>query len=185
MQASKAQLRLKIEKSANTSEDIREYRVAYDNSICHWEVIISGPKDTIWEGRNFRLDFSFPNSYPDSPPKVKFLSPMFHPNVDSCGNVTLDILGCAWMKNLHVSHICESIKALLSKPSLNKAARLYFENRDVYNARVQECVESSISTASSSEGSQESIDGKKEEEECKIEPQEYPSKRRVAVKKTF
>ena len=31
----------------------------------------------------------FDNEYPNSPPKVRFITPMFHPNIDEDGTLSL------------------------------------------------------------------------------------------------
>lgn len=49
-------------------------------------------KDTVFEGTDYKLSLSFPTDYPFKPPKVKFETSCFHPNVDVYGNICLDIL---------------------------------------------------------------------------------------------
>ena len=39
-----------------------------------------GPEGTPFEGGVFVTELIFPTDYPLSPPKMKFLSEMFHPN---------------------------------------------------------------------------------------------------------
>ncbi|KAF5730843.1 Ubiquitin-conjugating enzyme19 isoform 1 [Tripterygium wilfordii] len=62
-----------------------------DNIFC-WKGTITGSKDTIFEGTEYRLSLSFPTDYPFKSPKVKFETGCFHPNVDVYGNICLDIL---------------------------------------------------------------------------------------------
>lgn len=62
-----------------------------DNIFC-WKGTIHGSKDTVFEGTEYKLSLSFPNEYPFKPPKVKFETSCFHPNVDVYGNICLDIL---------------------------------------------------------------------------------------------
>lgn len=62
-----------------------------DNIFC-WKGTIMGSKDTVFEGTEYKLSLSFPNDYPFKPPKVKFETGCFHPNVDVYGNICLDIL---------------------------------------------------------------------------------------------
>ena len=57
-----------------------------------WEAIIFGPDDTEWEGGVFRLNVEYTEDYPTKPPKVQFLSTMFHPNIYASGEICLDIL---------------------------------------------------------------------------------------------
>ena len=50
---------------------------AIDNSVA------SGPEGTSFDGGVFVTELIFPTDYPLSPPKMKFLSDMFHPNGQS------------------------------------------------------------------------------------------------------
>ena len=61
-------------------------------SITSWKGTISGSRDTVYEGTTYKLSLIFPNDYPFKPPKVKFETPCFHPNIDTFGNICLDIL---------------------------------------------------------------------------------------------
>lgn len=51
-----------------------------ENDFYSWEALIFGPDNTVWEGGMFKLDIKFPEDYPSKPPKIKFLSYVFHPN---------------------------------------------------------------------------------------------------------
>ncbi|MED6181452.1 Ubiquitin-conjugating enzyme E2 19, variant 2 [Stylosanthes scabra] len=63
-----------------------------EDNILLWKGTIQGSKDTVFEGTEYKLSLSFPNDYPFKPPKVKFLTTCFHPNLDLHGNICLDIL---------------------------------------------------------------------------------------------
>ena len=63
-----------------------------DNIFCWQGTITIGSKDTVFEGTEYKLSLSFPTDYPFKPPKVKFETGCFHPNVDIYGTICLDIL---------------------------------------------------------------------------------------------
>ena len=48
--------------------------------IAHSSAVF-GPDDTPWEGGVFSLRITFTENYPEKPPRVRFTSDMFHPNV--------------------------------------------------------------------------------------------------------
>jgi ubiquitin-protein ligase len=52
-----------------------------DNDLLHWKAWILGPPDSPFEGAYFQLSIDIPTSYPLNPPVVKFLTPVFHPNI--------------------------------------------------------------------------------------------------------
>ena len=86
--------------------------------------------------------------YPNKPPKVKFVSKIFHPNVYADGAICLDILQNQWSPIYDIAAILTSIQSLLNDPNPNspanaEAARLWQENRREYAKRVKEVVEQS------------------------------------------
>lgn len=65
---------------------------ASDENLFVWNATIFGPDDTPWEGGIFHLKITFSESYPGKPPRVRFTSELFHPNVFKDGNICLDII---------------------------------------------------------------------------------------------
>ncbi|VDK66203.1 unnamed protein product [Gongylonema pulchrum] len=53
--------------------------------IYKWEVVVLGPPDTPYEGGVFRATLDFPTDYPQRPPKMRFVSKIWHPNSASSG----------------------------------------------------------------------------------------------------
>jgi Ubiquitin-conjugating enzyme len=45
-----------------------------------WQVILTGPPDTLYDGGLFKAKLSFPPDYPFMPPTMRFVSDMWHPN---------------------------------------------------------------------------------------------------------
>ncbi|KAK6776319.1 hypothetical protein RDI58_027320 [Solanum bulbocastanum] len=89
-----------------------------DNIFC-WKGTITGSKDTVFEGTEYKLSLSFPADYPFKPPKVKFETGCFHPNVDVYGNICLDILQDKWSSAYDVRTILISIQSLLGEPNIS------------------------------------------------------------------
>nr|XP_010910426.1 ubiquitin-conjugating enzyme E2 7-like [Elaeis guineensis] len=61
-------------------------------NIFEWKVTIIGPAYTIYEGDVFDVVMTFPSNYPNSPPEVRFMSEMWHPNVYTDGRMCISIL---------------------------------------------------------------------------------------------
>ena len=53
-----------------------------ENDPTRWRVSLLGPKDTSYRGGLFYLSIQFPPDYPNKPPEVCFLTPIYHVNVN-------------------------------------------------------------------------------------------------------
>ncbi|KAG9773097.1 ubiquitin-conjugating enzyme E2-18 kDa, partial [Aureobasidium melanogenum] len=51
-----------------------------EDDLFVWEALIEGPEGTPYEGGIFPAELRFPKDYPLSPPKMKFLGEIWHPN---------------------------------------------------------------------------------------------------------
>ncbi|XP_070572003.1 ubiquitin-conjugating enzyme E2 G1-like [Ptychodera flava] len=63
-----------------------------DDDLYKWEVLVMGPPDTFYEGGLFKAHLIFPVEYPQKPPKMKFVTDIWHPNVEKNGDVCISIL---------------------------------------------------------------------------------------------
>lgn len=91
-----------------------------ENNLYEWEAIMVGPEDSPFAGGTFRLRISFPKDYPTSPPRVCFLTEMFHPNVFAeDGRVCIDILQNAekWKPEYGIETVLVAIQILLGEPN--------------------------------------------------------------------
>jgi len=83
----------------------------------YFHVMVAGPKDSPFEGGHFELELFLPEDYPMSAPKVRFITKIYHPNIDRLGRICLDILKDKWSPALQIRTVLLSIQALLSAPN--------------------------------------------------------------------
>ncbi|RDX69978.1 Ubiquitin-conjugating enzyme E2 36, partial [Mucuna pruriens] len=69
------------------------------------------------DGGVFKLELFLPEEYPMAAPKVRFLTKIYHPNIDKLGRICLDILKDKWSPALQIRTVLLSIQALLSAPN--------------------------------------------------------------------
>lgn len=109
-----------------------------EDDIFHWEGTIMGPTETVYEGGIFNLDIQFPKNYPFKPPKVRFTTKIYHPNINSGGFICLDIFKDNWSPALTISKVLLSICSLLTDPNPDDPlvvdiADEYVNEREKYN----------------------------------------------------
>ncbi|KII84104.1 hypothetical protein PLICRDRAFT_168176 [Plicaturopsis crispa FD-325 SS-3] len=110
-----------------------------DDNLYEWEILVIGPPDTMYEGGFFKARLTFPPEFPLLPPKMRFITPMWHPNIYPDGLVCVSILhapgddqygyedaGERWMPVHTVESILLSVISLLSsdKPNLDSPANI-------------------------------------------------------------
>nr|XP_036224974.1 ubiquitin-conjugating enzyme E2 N isoform X1 [Bactrocera oleae] len=88
-----------------------------ENNARYFHVIVTGPNDSPFEGGVFKLELFLPEDYPMSAPKVRFITKIYHPNIDRLGRICLDVLKDKWSPALQIRTILLSIQALLSAPN--------------------------------------------------------------------
>lgn len=88
-----------------------------EDNMRYFNVIILGPSSSPYEGGVFKLELFLPEDYPMAAPKVRFLTRIYHPNVDKLGRICLDILKDKWSPALQIRTVLLSIQALMSAPN--------------------------------------------------------------------
>nr|CAD7407244.1 unnamed protein product [Timema cristinae] len=82
---------------------------------------ILGMKDTPYESGVFRLEIVIPDKYPFEPPHVRFVTPIYHPNVDESGRICLDMLKLppkgTWRPVFSLAGLLTSIQLLQATPN--------------------------------------------------------------------
>ena len=72
------------------------------------------PAGSPYAGGIYFLDIHFPPDYPFKPPKVTFRTRIYHCNINSNGQICLDILKDQWSPALTISKVLLSICSLLT-----------------------------------------------------------------------
>lgn len=120
-----------------------------DDDWMEWSAVIQGPEGTPYEGGLFFLSIQFSDSFPFDPPKVRFTTPIFHPNVNDEGGICLSILfkSCSWdngwTPSLSISAVLISIMVLMSEPATDHSlqpemAKLYDTDRAAFDKAARE-----------------------------------------------
>ncbi|XP_046403497.1 ubiquitin-conjugating enzyme E2 R2 [Ischnura elegans] len=123
---------LALEYKSLQEEPVEGFRVKLvnDDNLFEWEVAIFGPPDTLYQGGYFKAHMKFPPDYPYSPPSIRFLTKVWHPNVYENGDLCISILHppvddpqsgelpCErWNPTQNVRTILLSVISLLNEPN--------------------------------------------------------------------
>jgi hypothetical protein len=80
-----------------------------------------------------QIEIRLPYSYPESPPDIRWVTPILHPNVSFSGFVNISDLGLPWSKQMSLDVICERLWDVArgmffnSEQAVNYGAKNYFE----------------------------------------------------------
>ncbi|NWX54885.1 UBE2T enzyme, partial [Promerops cafer] len=101
---------------------------------------ILGGVDTPYEKGIFNLEIIVPERYPFEPPKIRFLTPIYHPNIDSAGRICLDVLKLppkgAWRPSLNISTLLTSIQLLMAEPNPDDPLMADISSEYKYNKQL-------------------------------------------------
>jgi ubiquitin-conjugating enzyme E2 D/E len=114
-----------------------------DSDMFKWQGTIFGPADSPYSGGVFNLSIEFPVDYPFKPPRIMFLTKIYHPNINTAGFICLDILKTNWSPALTISKALLSVLSILTDPNPNdplmpEIAKEYTDNRALYDATARE-----------------------------------------------
>ncbi|KAI7752325.1 hypothetical protein M8C21_014812 [Ambrosia artemisiifolia] len=115
---------------------------------------IPGPVGTPYEGGTFKIDIDLPEAYPFEPPRMKFATKVWHPNISSqSGAICLDILKDQWSPALTLKTALLSIQALLSAPEPDDpqdavVAQQYLKDYQTFASTARYWTESFAKTSS-------------------------------------
>lgn len=122
-----------------------------EQNIKKWRITLIGPWDTSYKGGLFVLSIEFPNEYPQKPPEICFITPIYHVNVNPnapkypgdqpLGHVSISTLN-RWNPIYSIREVLHHIYILLYNPNpyspygLDRADECR-NRRDVYEEKIR------------------------------------------------
>uniref|UniRef100_A0A3Q2ICB2 E2 ubiquitin-conjugating enzyme n=1 Tax=Equus caballus TaxID=9796 RepID=A0A3Q2ICB2_HORSE len=94
-----------------------------DADVLVWHALLL-PEKPPYNLKAFKLRINFPEEYPFRPPTVKFTTKIYHPNVDSDGQVCLPIISNEnWKPCTKTCQVLEALNVLVNTPDLGQPLR--------------------------------------------------------------
>lgn len=115
----------------------------------HWVAHIRGPQGSVYAQGTYDINIDFPENYPRDAPRLTFITPLFHPNVSTDGNLRLaEFDQSQWSPAITIRTILISLQVMLSDPNLlegcilnEEAAALYLRNPEEFKKRAGQWTE--------------------------------------------
>ena len=151
MEQQKSRMRITEEYDQLTDDpDVNDlFGVSYWDSesenpdIYHWKVTLMPPQGTLYEGGFYKLEVLFNANYPQSPPKVKFLTKIYHCNIDSSsGEICLNTID-NWNQSFKIADVLNHLIVLLINQNPNSPLDHkgeYNKNKDEFIKKAKEWV---------------------------------------------
>jgi ubiquitin-protein ligase len=116
--------------------------LASPDNVREWDAMIVGPGESPYVDGAFFLRMTFPPDYPFSPPHVRFITPIYHPNISEHGDICLSTLSQGWSSCLSVRTILLSVSSLMTDPNPSSALRhdvasLLYNEPDAFEKRAR------------------------------------------------
>ncbi|GMM31277.1 E2 ubiquitin-conjugating protein [Martiniozyma asiatica (nom. inval.)] len=127
-----------------------------DSDLLNWNCALQGPEGTPYAHGVYQATLKFPADYPLSPPTMRFITPIFHPNVYADGRVCISILHQPGEDPMHyeaaderwgplqsVDKVLISVLSLLSdanceSPANVDAAKMMRDNAEQFKQKVRQ-----------------------------------------------
>ena len=120
-----------------------------DDNLYRWKITILGPKDTSYGNEVFLAEIIFPKLYPEEAPKIKFKTPIYHPNVNNrkssnnleLGEVTFKDIN-NWKASYNIKEVLTKLYSILYYPNLDltyslEIAKEYKENKNLFEKKAK------------------------------------------------
>ena len=121
-----------------------------------WKALMTGPKKTPYYGYLFEFEITYPENYPEKPPKVRCLTDIYHRNISASGDVCVastkqrpqnpseeEKKRAYWSEAGDINTVLLSIFFILGKPNpgdpyRSDLAKLYKENKAEYEKNAKD-----------------------------------------------
>ncbi|KAM4605247.1 uncharacterized protein ACJ7VT_017521 [Polymixia lowei] len=123
-----------------------------ESDFTFWKLLMQGPPDTPYEKGVFELYCQFGPDYPVKPPLVRFVTRVYHCNVNSVGRICHNILDRSYNAHITMREILDAIYGLLIIPEAEDPldsilAEEFLTSREKYEQEAKKHTEETAGTS--------------------------------------
>ncbi|XP_036939828.1 uncharacterized protein LOC119011099 [Acanthopagrus latus] len=117
-----------------------------EEDFSFWKILMQGPPDTPYEKGVFELYCQFGHEYPVKPPLVRFVTQVYHCNVNSVGRICHNIFDRNYNAHITMREILEAVYGLLIIPEPEDPldsilAEEFLTSREMYEREAEKHTE--------------------------------------------
>ncbi|OCL07298.1 hypothetical protein AOQ84DRAFT_342003 [Glonium stellatum] len=90
-----------------------------ESNMAFWKVVMQGPPESAYADGVFVLYLDMEDNYPAFPPKGRFSTPIYHPNINRHGRICHSILDRNWTADTTSLQVINTIYSLLLVPEFS------------------------------------------------------------------
>jgi ubiquitin-protein ligase len=81
------------------------------------------PSSNIYNQAAYQIEIKLPAEFPFKPPEVRFVTPIYHPNVDDQGKICVDLLNSSetWKPTTPLVDVVKTVVDLIDNPKIDHA----------------------------------------------------------------
>ncbi|XP_056442131.1 uncharacterized protein LOC130379374 isoform X2 [Gadus chalcogrammus] len=87
-----------------------------ESDFTFWKILMQGPPDTPYENGTFELYCQFGPDYPVKPPTLRFVTVMYHCNINNSGRICHNIFDRGYNAHIPMKEILDAVYGLLIAP---------------------------------------------------------------------
>ncbi|XP_064844619.1 uncharacterized protein LOC135555798 isoform X2 [Oncorhynchus masou masou] len=117
-----------------------------ESDFTFWKILMQGPPDTPYEDGVFELYCQLGADYPVKPPHVRFVTPVYHCNINSVGRICHNIFDRSYNAHITMREILDAVYGLLIVPEPDDPldsilAEEYLTSREKYEEEAKKNTE--------------------------------------------
>lgn len=117
-----------------------------ESDFTFWKILMEGPPDTPYEKGTFELFCQFGADYPVKPPLVRFVTPVYHCNINNVGRICHNIFDRNYNAQITMRDILNAVYGLLIIPEPEDPldsilAEEFLSNRQTYEQEAKKHTE--------------------------------------------